>query len=237
MLVLLIKKLLARVPHAGRCMSVIVAVFSSAAMIYFGYKFFSSGKVEFANAFTGAGAVLASCVSALVAYRSIKIIEEGQKPYPYPYIDTKSRHGLSLLKLRNAGGSAAHRIFLEWSFGEPVLKQGSGNEAKVINFANDECRAISVLMPGEEHATLLGVHHWLADKISKLDNELKGHVIFHDVRGVRYREPFFIDTSFFQWAIADDTELLKAHYAVTQIPQQLEKVVKELQKISKARQV
>lgn len=228
---------LARLPHIGGFVAVVVALFSAAAMAHFGYKFIVYEEADSASAFTGAGAVLASCISALVAYRSIAIIEEEKKPYPYPFIDTKSRHGLSLLKLRNAGGSAAHRIYIEWSGEVPFLKQGNGSEAKAINFANDESSPISILMPGDEHATVLGVHHWLADRIRNLDRELKGHIVFSDVRGRCYREPFCIDTSFFEWAIADETELLKAQYAVTQIPEQLGKVVKELQKISKERQV
>lgn len=226
---------LARLPHIGGFVAVVVALFSAAAMAHFGYKFILSDQAEFANAFTGAGAVLASCISALVAYRSIAIIEEEKRPYPYPFIDTKSRHGLSLLKLRNAGGSAAHRIYIEWSGEVPFLKQGNGSEAKAINFANDESSSISILMPGDEHVTVLGVHHWLADRIRKLDRELKGHIVFSDARGRCYREPFCIDTSFFEWAIADETELLKAQYAVTQIPELLGKAVKELQKISKER--
>jgi len=106
---------LARLPHIGGFLAVVVALFSATAMAHFGYKFILYEEADSANAFTGAGAVLASCISALVAYRSIAIIEEERRPYPYPFIDTKSRHGLSLLKLRNVGGSAARRIFIAWS--------------------------------------------------------------------------------------------------------------------------
>jgi len=215
----------------GKVVAIFVAVTAFGAVFYFGYMFATSGDAEYANAFTGAGAVLASCISALVAYRTIAILEETQKPFPYPYIDTKSRHGLSLLKLKNAGGSSAHHVYLEWSDGVPAIYQASGNEGKAVNFA-DSSRAISVLMPGDEQATVLGVHHWLADQLKALNKELKGHVVFRDVKGNEYREPFFIDISFFEWAIADETEQLRAQYATSQIPEVLKEVVTELKRIS-----
>jgi hypothetical protein len=220
----------------GKSVAVFVAVVSFGAFVYFGYMLFASGDAEYANALTGAGAVLASCISAFVAYRTIAILEETQKPFPYPYIDTKSRHGLSLLKLKNAGGSSAHHVYLEWSDGVPAIYQASGNEGKAVNFA-DSSRAILVLIPGDEQATVLGVHHWLADQLKALNKELKGHVVFRDVKGNEYREPFFIDISFFEWAIADETEQLRAQYATAQIPDALKKVVEELRKISRDKQL
>lgn len=220
----------------GKVVAILVAVTAFGAVFYFGYMFATSGDAEYANAFTGAGAVLASCISALVTYRTVAILEETQKPFPYPYIDTKSRHGLSLLKLKNAGGSSAHHVYLEWSDGVPAIYQASGNEGKAVNFA-DSSRAISVLMPGDEQATVLGVHHWLAVQLKALNKELKGHVVFRDVKGNECREPFFIDISFFEWAIADETEQLRAQYATAQIPDVLKKLVEELKNINRDKQL
>jgi hypothetical protein len=96
---------------------------------------------------TGAGAVLAASVSALVAFRSVALVEESQRPYPYPYIDIKSRYGLSLIKIKNAGGSAAHRVYFEWDGGIPCIRQGSQSKAQPIHFAGEAEHAIAVLMP------------------------------------------------------------------------------------------
>lgn len=219
---------------AGNGLAFVLALLSFCTMAYFGYQFYLEPKSDFANVFTGAGAVLAASISALVAFRSVAIVEESQRPYPYPYIDIKSRYGLSLIKIKNAGGSAAHRVYLEWDGGPPTLRQGSNNDAQTLHFAGDKAQAIAVLMPGEEQATMLGVHHWVADRIKANPRELRGQVVYQDVKGRTCRLPFFIDTSFYQWALADETELLKAHNAMTHVPDVLTQMSKSLEQISKS---
>ena len=219
---------------AGNGLALVLALLSLCTMAYFGYQFYLEPKPDIANVFTGAGAVLAASISALVAFRSVAIVEESQRPYPYPYIDVKSRYGLSLIKIKNAGGSAAHRVYLEWTDGPPLLNQGPNSEAQPLQFAGDETQAIAVLMPGEEQATMLGVHHWVADRIKANPRELRGQVVYQDVKGNTCRLPFFIDTSFYQWALADETELLKAQRAMTQVPEVLTQMSESLQQISKS---
>jgi hypothetical protein len=220
----------------GNWLALVLVVLSLATMVYFGCQFYVAPKPDIANFFTGAGAVLAASVSALVAFRSVAIVEESQRPYPYPYIDVKSRQGLSLIKIKNAGGSAAHRVYLEWDGGVPSIKQGSQSEAQAIHFAGDAEHAIAVLMPGDEQATLLGVHHWVAEQIKANKRELKGKVIFQDARGKVYRLPFFVDTSFYEWALSDETELLRAQHAMTKVPDLLGKMSDSLGQISKTLQ-
>jgi hypothetical protein len=89
----------------GQILAKVLLLLSIISTAYFAFKFWQLQTPDFANAFTSSGAVLAACISALVSFRSISIAEEAQKPYPYPYIDISSRLGLSLLKLRNAGGT------------------------------------------------------------------------------------------------------------------------------------
>lgn len=216
----------------GNGLAIILVLLSLATMAYFGYQFSVEPKPDIANVFTGAGAVLAASVSALVAFRSVAIVEESQRPYPYPYIDVRSRQGLSLIKIKNAGGSAAHRVYLEWDGGVPSIRQGSQSEAQPIHFAGDAAHAIAVLMPGDEQATMLGVHHWVAQQITANKHELKGKIVFHDAKGKVYRLPFFVDTSFYEWALADETELLKAQHALTKVPEVLEKMSQSLAAIS-----
>jgi hypothetical protein len=224
-----------RFPFAamGNGLALILVLLSLGTMMYFGYQFYVEPRPDIANVFTGAGAVLAASVSALVAFRSVAIVEESQRPYPYPYIDVKSRQGLSLIKIKNAGGSAAHRVYLDWDGGVPSIRQGSQSEAQPIHFAGDAGHAIAVLMPGDEQATMLGAHHWVAQQIKANKNELKGKVVFQDAKGKVHRLPFFVDTSFYEWALADETELLKSQHALTKVPDMLEKMSKSLAQISK----
>jgi len=217
----------------GNGLALVLTPLSLFTMAYFGYQFYLEPKPDIANVFTGAGAVLAASISALVAFRSVAIVEESQRPYPYPYIDVKSRYGLSLIKIKNAGGSAAHRVYLEWDGGPPALRQGSDSDAQPLHFASDKAHAIAVLMPGEEQATLLGAHYWVAQRIKASPRELRGQVVYQDVKGNACQLPFFIDTSFYEWALADETELLKAHNAMTHVPDVLTQMSKSLEQISK----
>lgn len=218
----------------GNGLALFLALLSLLMMVYFGFQFYVEPRPDVANVFTGAGAVLAASISAIVAFRSVAIVEESQRPYPYPYIDIKSRYGLSLIKIKNAGGSAAHCVYLEWDGGIPSIRQGPQAEPQPIHFARDAQHAISILMPGEEQASMLGVHHWVAQQLEANKPELKGNVVFQDVKGNTCRTPFFIDTSFYEWALADETELLKAQQAMTELPVVLAKMSKSLEQISKA---
>lgn len=218
----------------GHGLAIILVLLSIGTMAYFGVQYYLDPKPEIANIFTGAGAVLASAVSAIVAFRTVAIVEDSQKPYPYPYIDIKSRYGLSLIKIKNAGGSAAHHVYLEWEDGVPALYQGPSGEARPIHFAGDAQHAISLLMPGEEQTAMLGVHHWVAKQLKTTTPKLKGNVVFQDVKGNLSRSPFFIDTSFYEWAFADETELLKAQRAMTELPEVLSKIQTSLASINQA---
>lgn len=216
----------------GSGLTVLLMLLALVTMGFFGYQYYVEPKPEVANVFTGAAAVLAATVSALVSFRTVAIVEESQRPYPYPFIDIKSRYGLSLIKIKNAGGSAAHRIYFEWEGGIPLLHQGSGSEPEPLHFAGDEGHAISILMPGEEQATMLGVHHWVASQLRDAKPNLKGNIVFRDVKGHVCRTPFFIDISFYEWALADDTEQLKAQRAMTELPEALAKINQSLSKIN-----
>ena len=218
----------------GHGLAILLVLLSLLFMVYFGYQYYVEPKPELANVLTGSGAVLAAAVAALVSFRTVAIVEESQRPYPYPYIDIKSRLELSLIKIKNAGGSAAHRVYIEWDDGTPLLRQGPRNEAQPIHLAGDKAQAISILMPGEAQAAVLGVHQWVVEQLKSNKRRLKGNVVSQDVKGNICRTPFFIDTSFYEWAIADETELLKAQKAMTDLPNALADINKSLLKIKDA---
>lgn len=217
----------------GQILAKALLLLSIISTAYFAFKFWHFQTPDFANAFTSSGAVLAACMSALVSFRSISIAEEAQKPYPYPYIDISSRLGLSLLKLKNAGGTAAHQVYLEWEKGAPSLCQRNGQQAETVLFASDADHAISVLMPGDEQATFLGAHHWVFQQLEKLPQELRGNVVFHDVKGNQHKQKFCLDTSFYKWSLSEGTELLKAQYALGKLPDSLNAINKSLEVIGR----
>ena len=80
------------------------------------------------------------------------------------------------------------------------------------------------------------MHHWVAQQLKADKRELKGKVIFQDARGKVCRLPFFVDTSFYEWALADETELLKVQHAMTKVPDLLEKMSVSLGQINKTLQ-
>jgi hypothetical protein len=201
--------------------------------VFFGAKFWVTGSGEFANAYAGASAVLAACISAIVAFRSAEIAEEAQKPYPYPYIDTQSRYQLILLKLKNVGGSPAHDVYIEWNNKARPECQGNGEEGNPTTFATGRENAVKVLMPGEAQTSMLGVSHWVAGNIRNAENEWSGLVRFRDSKGNQHKHTFIIDRSIFAWGLNDETEQIKALHSMTRVPDLLEKINKSIGKLER----
>lgn len=212
---------------------VIFLLFSSgAAAALSAGRFLNSGDADYANAFAGASAVLAACISALVAFRSAEVAEQSQRPYPYPFIDTQSRYQLILLKLRNAGGTAAHDVYIEWDEGaRPNVHRG--NEPEPTDFATGKQKAVRLLLPGDTLTSMLGVSFEVAKDVKDSQTEWSGTIHFRDPKGRRHHHRFLIDRSVFSWGLADETEQLKAMYSVSQIPSLLKDIQKSIDGIGK----
>lgn len=163
----------------------------------------------------------------------MEIAEQSQRPYPYPFIDTQSRYQLILLKLKNAGGTAAHDVYIDWDEGaRPNVHRG--NRPVPTDFATGAEQAVRLLLPGETLTSMLGVSFEVAKDVKESTSEWSGTIHFRDSKGHRHRHRFLIDRSVFSWGLADETEQLKAMYSVSQIPDLLKDIKKSIDKIGKA---
>src|SRR5690606_9834813 len=178
-------------------------------------------------AFVGAAAVLAAAISALVAYRSIELAEDSLRPYPYPFLDTQSRYGFCLFKLKNAGQSIAYRVYLQWDGDVPTLKNKYDGTAAPIELASSAELAIPFMMPGDEQVMCLGAHQWFKTQLKQLNVPLSGVVHFEDARGKKRQHRFNLNALMYEWGMYDETELLKAQHAVVSIHGEL-KAIREL---------
>lgn len=177
--------------------------------------------------------MLAACISAWVAFRAVEIAEQSQRPYPYPFIDTQSRYQLILLKLKNAGGTSAHDVYMEWDEGaRPNVHRSSGSVP--TDFATGAEKAVRLLLPGETLTSMLGVSFEVAKDVKESASEWSGTIHFRDNKGHRYCHRFLIDRSVFSWGLTDETEQLKAMYSLSQIPGLLKDINKSIGKIGKA---
>lgn len=79
---------------------------------------------------------------------------------------------------------------------------------------------------------MLGASHWVAMQLKMLEKELRGQVVYLDIKGNLHKQPFYVETSFFQWSLVDESELIRAQYALSKIPDALEKINTSLKKIS-----
>lgn len=64
-------------------LALLLVLISLPTMAFLDYQFYAApAEPEWANVFTGTGAVLAASVSASVAFRSVALVEE-KRPYTY----------------------------------------------------------------------------------------------------------------------------------------------------------
>lgn len=207
-----------------------VLALSAAAAYFSAHKFFATQDDSFVNVFTGSAAVLAAALASLVAFRAAELAEARLRPYPYPYFDLRSRMGLVLLRIKNAGGSAAHDVYIDWEDGcQPLGSTGGKKTPK--EFATGKQNAIRLLLPGESIATMLDVSHEVAADVKDHPDGLRGRIHFKDERGRKVSHQFLIDTTVFSWGLKDETEELKALYSITQLPDELKEIRKALGKL------
>lgn len=217
----------------ARWIVVFLTLSAAAAAALSAAEFLRSRDANYANAFAGASAVLAACISSLVAFRAAEIAEQSQRPYPYPFIDTQSRYQLILLKLKNAGGTTAHDVFIEWDEGgRPSVHRG--NSPVPTDFATGVDKAVRQLLPGETLTSMLGVSFEVAKEVKDSTSQWSGTVHFRDTKGRRHHHRFLIDRSVFSWGLADETEELKAMYSISQLPKLLDEIKKSVDKLGKS---
>jgi len=177
--------------RALRSMSWALAIAAGITALWAIWEAFVEKNIEFVSVFAGSAAVITAVISAFAALRSTELTEEKLKPYPYPYIDSTSRRDLSQFRIRNAGGTAAHEIYPEWT-GNSIPKRDVGNDSAPL-LANGKDNAIAVLLPYESVSQLLGSSMSVAKQAESEGSEWKGYVNFKDSRGRKYRIPLLLD--------------------------------------------
>ena len=169
-------------------------------------------------------AVMASTIAAWTAQQVLDLQRNAQRPYPYPSIDVTSRYELMQLRVTNSGGTPAHDITLGWD--EPLLKP----DGEQVRFTKQQgVPEIPVLLPGESVAVLVGGCTELYEKYK--DMNCSGTVMFTDASGKARRHRFHLSAEKYRSGLTYDTEELKTHYQLQQIPKELKKICDEMKKV------
>jgi hypothetical protein len=198
------------------------------------WEAFAGQQVEFVNVFAGSAAILSAAISATIAFRSAELTEERLRPYPYPYIDTSSRYSLAQLRIRNVGGTAAHRVYLEWT-GSSVPRLHKERDGSVVPLlANGKENAIAVLLPYDSLAQALDVPDKIAEQAKARGQEWKGYVNFRDSRGQKHRHPFILDVTNLRHGLLYDNEEPKTMYELQKLPEEIGNLTNAVKGLKKA---
>jgi len=134
-------------------------------------------KIEAVALFAAALAVIASVFSSWSAQRTLEMQEDALKPYPYPFIDTTSRPGTTLFRLRNFGSTTAHDIQLIW------------DQSKAFEFHQPEGEPdVKVLMPGEA----ISFNFPMIDSEEYQNQNYSGFVKFKNASGRELKHKFVV---------------------------------------------
>ena len=172
-------------------------------------------------------AVIASVLSAWTAQRALELQEKEQQPYPYPTIDVTSRYGLVQLRVTNFGGSPAHNIFVKWK--KPLID----SKGYQVKFSKEEGTPdIPVLLPRDSAAVLIDGSIDFFQK--NQDLMYSGHVEFENVSGEKSRLPFAMSAEQYRKSLTHDKEELKTHYELQKIPDAINALTKEVEKLKRA---
>ena len=147
----------------------------------------------------------------------LELQEDAQKPNPYPTFDMASRHQLAMLRIKNAGWTAAHDVSLEWDI-ELINQRGK----KIGFFKKGDSPGIAVLLPGESISQIIAVHHKFIEQHPNFD--YTGTVVFQDPLGREYRKAFRLDGRQYAEAPTYDEEAPRTHHELQRIPQELKQI-------------
>lgn len=187
------------------------------------FPFFVKGpkEVETWAVVAAALAVLASIISAWTSQRIVELEESKQRPYPYPFIDDKSRYQLLELRVTNFGTQAAHDIYLRWNAPMTNFK------GQRIAFSNTSGGPdIAILLPGHSVASTIGV----AREVFKDPGHMAydGTVEFRDDFGRKYTYPFCVSLEQYRNTLLYDTEESRTQFELQKIPELLKDLTDEL---------
>lgn len=198
------------------------SIFIVLIVIAFAMKFAIAGKESAWAVIAASLAVITSVVSSWNAQRIVELEEDKQLPYPYPYIDTKGRYGVVLLRIKNFGQSAAHDVTIDFSdelldiHNEPITFDHSENGTE-----------IPILLPQQSITKTLGGHIDFFGQEKEL--KYRGNIQFKNSSGVKIEHPFIIDAEMYRNTITYDDESIKTHVELQKIPKAINELTKTLE--------
>jgi hypothetical protein len=170
-------------------------------------------------------AVITSILSSWLALRVLEIQQDEKRPYPYPSIDVRSRYGLMQLRITNDGGSAARNIFIKWK--KPLLN----TQGEIVRFTKQEnAPDIPILLSNESVAVLIGGSHTIYQQYS--DMNYSGILEFQDVSGRKMKHTFYLSAETYRSTLDYEEEEVRTQFELQKIPEEIEKLRKEVMKIA-----
>ena len=209
--------------------ALLLASFSAAS--WASYQAFYLHHFDYVNIFAGSSAILTASISALIAFRSAELTEERLRPYPYPYIDLRSRLDLAQLRIKNVGGTAAHDIYLEWTGNSIPKKHEEKDGTDIPLLAYGKENAISILLPYESISEFLDSAAKISEQAKVEDTVWKGFINFKDARGQRHRNPFIMDMKNFRRGLTYDTEEPKTMRELQKLPKKISELTEAVKAI------
>lgn len=167
-------------------------------------------------------AVIAAVIAVLPALRVLETQEDLLRPRPTPYFDLTSRYDLLQLRVKNLGAGVAYDVRLKW---KTPLVDHQGNQVQSLDH-------ISVLLPQESVSTMIGAAHDIVRKLS--DAQFEGECHYKDSTGRKFRQKFICSVDASQKQLVHDNELPKTLRELQNIPEELARIAKLLEKIMPA---
>jgi hypothetical protein len=169
-------------------------------------------------------AVIAAALSGWTGQRMVELQEDALEPSLLAVLDARSRYQLVQLRLMNRGQSAAFDIKIEWD-NAPTDREGH-----VVAFGPGG--VLPVLNPGENASLVLDASHAFFAK--HVDATFSGRVSFTTASGDSRSKAILVSAEHERRALVHDSEEPKTHYEIQKLPEKLESIATELEKLRKA---
>jgi hypothetical protein len=163
-------------------------------------------------------AVIAAVASSWTSQRVLELQEDTQEPNPVPVIDMRSRYQLAQFRITNHGGSSAHQVKITW---QQQLRDAQGKE---VLLGRDV--AIPVIPEGESASVVLGSSNTFIR--AHTDTTCRGTVSFENASGRRYSKPFVVSAEHERVSLIYDEEMPKTHRELQRLPDEVERVAREI---------
>jgi len=183
-------------------------------------------------------AVTAAVISAILAYEVIYNAQINQLPQIIVKVDGESRYSILQLVIQNIGGSAAYNVRLKWleEYGEDATKYLKpkltyGGDVRIHSDQNFD-RIIS-LQKGESHFLVID-GYWQFFENNKSPANYIALVKYTDQfkGGNEYEIIIPISMEEFRLTLDYAKESTRADYAITQMPDRIDKIARILNNIA-----